>query len=200
MVDDSVIFMGNPVDMTNENLIKQLPVKWEEITLNQYINFSKQIKNIVDEGYEEKELMSRKLAIFFYLFTGKNIIDAQLNTPEMIMVINRMNKFQADTDNNDVAIDEDKIKQFDRIDFDTFITFLKYQELNDIQYSGEMINLLLVEPILDIGNTMNMAQANSFFLRLRERLNQYLTVSQTSLKEKMKQLKVQELLPQIKDS
>lgn len=185
--------------MTNENLIEKLPIKWSDITLNQYINFSKQIKSIIDEGFEDKELMSRVVAIFFYSFTGVNIVDAKLNASQMMMVINRMNQFQSDA-RNEIEVDESKIKEFDKITFEEFITFLKYQELNDIQYYGEMINLLLETPIDDIGNQMNMAQANSFFLLLRQRLQKYLHHSQTSLKEKMKQLQVSELLPQIKDS
>ncbi|MGJ1194573.1 hypothetical protein [Sphingobacterium siyangense] len=49
-----------------------------------------------------------------------------------------------------------------------------------------MINILLKEPITDIENQMNMAEANRFFFVLENQLTNYLKALETSLTEKLK--------------
>lgn len=172
--------------MTKEELIDKLPLKWSEITLKQYITF----RNLIDKlgGVEEFEKVYKSiLDIYFYVFTGVNIIDVEgFKEIDYFKIAERFNQFENDESNTTAEIDEDLIKGFDQIVFEDLLKYMNLQEQNNISHWGEMINILLKTPLDDIENTMTMAQANRFFFVLEKQLKTYLTFLETSLMEKLK--------------
>lgn len=174
------------MNINKEEIINNLPIKWKDITLSQYIKLVENLPSEIEDGESESQFMIKIVSAFIYAFTGKNIQDLKLNASEVMMVINKFNAFQDDTDKT-IEVDNNNIKDINEIDYDSFIKFLKYQEMKTFSVYPQMISLMLTSPVTpsDILN-WNMQKVNSFFLRLLEILNQYLTTSQTYLMKKMK--------------
>ncbi|WP_286732809.1 MULTISPECIES: hypothetical protein [Sphingobacterium] len=172
--------------MTKEELLNKLPSKWADITLKQYITF----RNLIDKlgGVEEFEKVYRNiLDIYFYVFTGVNIIDVEgFKEMDYFKVAERFNQFENDESNTTADIDESLVKGFDEIVFEDLLKYMNLQEQNNISNWGEMINILLKTPIDNIEDNMTMAEANRFFFVLEKQLTNYLTALEISLMEKLK--------------
>ncbi len=169
-----------------EDLIDKLPLKWADITLKQYIQF----RNLIDKlgGVDDFEKVYRNmLDIYFYTFTGVQLYDVEgFKQVDYFKVAERFNAFENDESNKTAHIDENLIKSFDQIVFEDLLKYMNLQEQNNISNWPEMINILLKEPITDIENQMNMAQANRFFFVLEKQLKTYLEALEISLTEKLK--------------
>lgn len=172
-----------------QELLDKLPRNWSEVTLNQYVAFVKGCKKAI-KGKTDKQVPSTIVALFFYQFVGQNIVDAQLTDWEIKAVIDRLNQFREDKPK--IEIDATMIKSFDKISYEEYITFTKLQTKGLDSYP-QLINMLLLEPITDIGNTMDMATVNSFFLLVQEQLIKYLQRSQTYLEGKLTPQQKQEV-------
>ncbi|QQT29836.1 hypothetical protein I6I99_21210 [Sphingobacterium multivorum] len=172
--------------MIKEELIEKLPLKWADITLKQYITF----RNLIDKlgGVEEFEKVYRNiLDIYFYVFTGVNIIDVEgFKEMDYFKVAEKFNAFENDESNQTTDIDENLIKSFDQIVFEDLLKYMNLQEQNSISNWGEMINILLKTPIDNIENQMNMAEANKFFFVLEKQLKTYLEALEISLMKSLK--------------
>nr|WP_315393938.1 hypothetical protein [uncultured Sphingobacterium sp.] len=177
--------------MNKEELIRNLPTNWSQISLSQYINLIKDLPTEKLEGETDNRFQAKILSVFFYHFTGVHLHDAELSATEMMQVIQRINQFNEHPD--DVNIDKYILKDIDKIDYNTFITLVKYLEMGDVSYYPAMLNLLLVTPVEDIDN-LNMAAAYYLIKALKKKLMMYLDTSQASLKEKIRLLREKEQL------
>lgn len=170
-----------------EELIDKLPKKWADITLKQYISF----RNLIEQlgGVDDFEKVYRNmLDIYFFTFTGVQLYDIEgFQQVDYFKIAERFNQFENDESNKTAEIDENLIKSFDQIVFEDLLKYMNLQEQNNISNWGEMINILLKEPIEDIENTMTMAEANRFFFVLEKQLMTYLEVLETSLMTSLKQ-------------
>jgi len=172
--------------VSKEELIDKLPKKWADITLKQYITFRSLIEQL--GGTDDFEKVYRNmLDIYFYTFTGVQLYDVEgFKEVDYFKVAERFNQFENDESNQTAHIDESLIKSFDQIVFEDLLKYMNLQEQNSISNWGEMINILLKEPIDNIEDNMTMAQANRFFFVLEKQLMTYLERSQISLREKLK--------------
>ncbi|WP_159729233.1 hypothetical protein [Sphingobacterium sp. 18053] len=172
--------------VTKEELLNKLPVRWADITLKQYIQF----RNLIEQlgGTDDFEKVYRNmLDIYFYVFTGVQLYDVEgFRQVDYFKVAERFNAFENDESNTTAQIDEELIKDFDQIIFEDLLKYMNLQEQNNISNWPEMINILLKEPIDNIENQMNMAEANRFFFVLENQLTDYLKALETSLMEKLK--------------
>lgn len=159
--------------MNKQDLINKLPTEWSQITLNQYINL---INDLPLTDNPSEDTLNEIVAIWFYHFTGIPMYEADLNAIEVMQVIDKMNQFNADADKPKMDL-SDKIKSIDEIKYNEFISLIKLQSANTFLAYPAMINLMLKEPIENIGNKMDMATANSFFLQLNLRLEEYINNS-----------------------
>ncbi|WP_185217517.1 hypothetical protein [Sphingobacterium mizutaii] len=174
------------MEINKEELINNLPVKWKDITLQQYITLVELTPKNSPESINESTSALELASSYIYTFTGYNMQDLKLNTDNIVLVIRKtieLNNDEAKT----IEVDDKEIKTIDEIDFDSFIKFLKFQEMNSFSVYPQMISLMLKSPVSpsDILN-WDMQKVNSFFLRLLEILNQYLEASQAFLMQKMK--------------
>ncbi len=169
-----------------EELIEKLPKKWADITLKQYITF----RNLIEQlgGTDDFERVYRNmLDIYFFTFTGVQLYDVEgFQQVDYFKVAEKFNAFENDESNTTANIDKSLIKGFDEIIFEDLLKYMNLQEQNSISNWGEMINILLKEPITDIENQMNMAEANRFFFVLEKQLTNYLTALETSLTKSLK--------------
>lgn len=182
--------------MNKQELINNLPTNWSQISLIQYINLIKDLPVEKLENETDNRFQAKILSVFFYHFNNVNIQDAELNATEMMQVIQKINAFNENPD--DVNIDKYILKDIDKIDYNTFITLVKYLEMGDVSYYPAMLNLLLVTPIEDIED-MNMAVAYYLIKDLKKKLIQYLDISLTSLKTQIQLLREKEQLQKIID-
>lgn len=169
--------------MDKIELYNSLPTSWEQVTLNKYIQY----RSLIDDlgGKENIQgIYKNILSIYFFVFTGVNLIDAGITDVELFDIANKMNEFEGNESNLTSTIDTTLVKNIDEISFEDLMTFIKLQERNNIADYPTMINLLLKEPIEDIGNEMNMQQATGFFLELQQQLMTYLKALGISLMEK----------------
>ncbi|KKX48347.1 hypothetical protein [Sphingobacterium sp. IITKGP-BTPF85] len=148
--------------MNKIELYNSLPISWEQVTLNKYIQYRQLIDDLGGKDNIEG-IYKNIIAIYFFVFTGVNLQDAEVTDVELFDIANKMNMFENNEDNLTVTIDNNLVKNIDEIAFEDLMTFIKLQESNSIANYPTMINLLLKEPIEDIGNEMNMATAYSFF-------------------------------------
>lgn len=175
--------------MNKQELINKLPTEWSQVTLNQYINLIKDLK-IVDNA--DKNYLNQMVAIWFYNFTGVYMDEANLNATDTMLVIEKMNAFSERADKPKVDL-TGRIKTPDELTYAEFITLIRFQENNSIDVYPQMINIMLKEPIDNIGDNMDMATADSFFLQLRNHLTEYLECTQSYLMEQIqKQVKVEQ--------
>ncbi|GEM_PF-676631 len=185
-MDGKPIFIQKKVMVTKEELINKLPLNWSDITLKQYILF----RNLIDKlgGVEEFEKVYRSiLDIYFYVFTGMNIIDVEgFKEVDYFKVAEKFNAFENDEINKTADIDENLIKSFDQIVFEDLLKYMNLQEQNSISNWGEMINILLKTPIENIEDNITMAEANRFFFVLEKQLKTYLEALETSLIQRLK--------------
>ena len=175
------IFINKKVMVTKEELINKLPLKWADISLKQYITF----RNLIEQlgGVDDFEKVYRNmLDIYFYTFTGVQLYDVEgFQQVDYFKIAERFNQFENDESNQTADIDENLIKSFDQIVFEDLLRYMNLQEHNSISNWGEMINILLKEPITDIEDNMNMAEANRFFFVLEKSLMTYLKALEISL-------------------
>lgn len=174
------------MDINKEEIINNLPTKWKDITLSQYITLVELLPSEKEDDESDSQFMIKIVSAFIYAFTAKNVQDLKLNASEVMQVIQKFNQFQDDEDKT-IEVDNNEIKTMDEIDYDSFIKFLKYQEMKTFSVYPQMISLMLKSSVTpsDI-LTWDMQKVNSFFLSLHQILNQYLIHSQTYLIEKMK--------------
>lgn len=174
------------MDINKEEIINNLPVKWKDITLSQYIKLVENLPSEKEDDESDSQFMIKIVSAFIYAFTGHNVQDLKLNASEVMMVINKFNTFQDDEEKT-IEIDSKEIKNINEITYDDFIKFLKYQEMKTFNVYPQMISLMLTTPV-EPNNILNwnMQKVNSFFLRLQIILNQYLEASQAYLMQKMK--------------
>lgn len=169
-----------------EDLIDKLPLKWADITLKQYIQF----RNLIDKlgGTDDFEKVYRNmLDIYFFTFTGVQLYDVEgFKEMDYFKIAERFNQFENDESNKTADINETLIKSFDQIIFEDLLKYMNLQEQNSLSNWGEMINILLKEPIQDIENQMTMAQANRFFFVLEKQLTNYLKALEISLTKSLK--------------
>ncbi|WP_313268719.1 hypothetical protein [Sphingobacterium sp.] len=169
-----------------EELIDKLPLKWADISLKQYIQF----RNLIDKlgGVDDFEKVYRNmLDIYFFTFTGVQLYDVEgFKQVDYFKIAEKFNAFENDESNKTAEIDESLVKGFDEIIFEDLLKYMNLQEQNSISNWGEMINILLKEPITDIENQMNMAEANRFFFVLEKQLKTYLTALETYLTKSLK--------------
>ncbi|MGF7028849.1 hypothetical protein [Sphingobacterium sp. HSC-15S19] len=169
-----------------EELIDKLPLKWADVTLKQYITF----RNLIEQlgGVDDFEKVYRNmLDIYFFTFTGVQLYDVEgFQQVDYFKIAERFNAFENDESNQTADIDESLIKGFDEIIFEDLLKYMNLQEQNNISNWGEMINILLKEPIDNIEDNMNMAEANRFFFVLEKQLKTYLEALEISLTEKLK--------------
>lgn len=172
--------------ITKEELLNKLPKKWADITLKQYIQFRSLIEKL--GGTDDFEKVYRNmLDIYFYVFTGVQLYDVEgFKEVDYFKVAEKFNAFENDETNQTAEIDQNLIKSFDQIVFEDLLKYMNLQEQNSISNWGEMINILLKNPIDDIEENMNMAQANRFFFALENQLTTYLTALETSLMKSLK--------------
>ncbi len=186
MVGNEPIFMNKKVMVSKEELISKLPKKWADITLKQYIQF----RNLIEQlgGTDDFEKVYRNmLDIYFYVFTGVQLLDVEgFQQVDYFKIAERFNQFENDESNQATDIDENLIKSFDQIIFEDLLKYMNLQEQNSISNWGEMINILLKEPITDIEENMTMAQANRFFFVLEKQLKTYLEALEISLTKSLK--------------
>lgn len=172
--------------VSKEELIEKLPLKWADISLKQYITF----RNLIDKlgGVDDFEKVYRNmLDIYFFTFTGVQLYDVEgFKEVDYFKIAERFNQFENDESNTTADIDQNLIKSFDQIIFEDLLRYMNLQEQNSISNWGEMINILLKEPITDIEDNMTMAEANRFFFVLEKSLMTYLEALETSLMEKLK--------------
>ena len=172
--------------VSKEELIDKLPLKWADISLKQYIQF----RNLIDKlgGVDDFEKVYRNmLDIYFYTFTGVQLYDVEgFQQVDYFKVAEKFNAFENDETNQTAEIDENLIKGFDQIIFEDLLKYMNLQEQNSISNWGEMINILLKEPITDIEENMTMAQANRFFFVLEKQLKTYLEALEISLTKSLK--------------
>ncbi|MDR2269373.1 MAG: hypothetical protein LBF27_00590 [Sphingobacterium sp.] len=178
--------MNKKVMVTKEELISKLPLKWADISLKQYITF----RNLIEQlgGTDDFEKVYRNmLDAYFYVFTGVQLYDVEgFQQVDYFKVAERFNQFENDESNKTADIDENLIKSFDQIVFEDLLKYMNLQEQNSISNWGEMINILLKEPIADIEDNMNMAEANRFFFALENQLTTYLKALEISLTQNLK--------------
>lgn len=174
------------MNINKEEVINNLPVKWKDITLQQYIQLVENLPSEKEDGESDSAFMIKVVSAFIYAFTNKNVQDLQLNATEVMQVIQKFNHFQDDEDKQ-VEVDESLIKDINQLDYDSFIKVLKYQEMKTFTVYPQMISLMLTSTTQpeDVLN-WNMQKVNSFFLSLQKQLNQYLNHSQHYLIQKMK--------------
>lgn len=169
-----------------EELIDKLPLKWADISLKQYIQFRSLIETL--GGTDDFEKVYRNmLDAYFYVFTGVQLYDVEgFKQVDYFKVAERFNAFENDESNQTADIDESLVKGFDEIIFEDLLKYMNLQEQNNISNWPEMINILLKEPIENIENQMNMAQANRFFFALENQLTNYLKALEISLMTSLK--------------
>ncbi len=172
--------------VSKEELIEQLPKKWADITLKQYIQF----RNLIDKlgGTDDFEKVYRNLLdVYFYVFTGVQLYDVEgFQQVDYFKVAEKFNAFENDESNKTADIDEGLVKGFDQIVFEDLLKYMNLQEQNSISNWGEMINILLKTPIDNIEDNMNMAEANRFFFVLENQLKTYLKALEISLTQSLK--------------
>jgi len=180
------IFIQKKVMVSKEELINKLPLKWADITLKQYITF----RNLIDKlgGVDDFERVYRNmLDIYFYVFTGVQLYNVEgFKQVDYFKIAERFNAFENDESNQTADIDQNLIKSFDQIVFEDLLKYMNLQEQNSLSNWPEMINILLKEPITDIENQMNMAEANRFFFVLENQLTNYLEALEISLTKSLK--------------
>lgn len=170
--------------MNKQELINKLPVKWSEITLNQYINLVNDLPIYDAEGMDFVEYKKLLANIFFFHFTGKYMYEVNLNASEVLQVISKLDAFEAEADAPKMDL-SNKIKSIETITYDELMLLIKLQQENSLKVYPQMINTMLLEQIDNIGDNMDMATANSFFLQLQQGLETYLSNSQRSLMKKI---------------
>jgi len=166
--------------MNKIELYNSLPISWEQVTLNKYIQYRQLIDDLGGKDNIEG-IYKNIIGIYFFVFTNVNLQDAQVTDVELFDIANKMNQFENNEDNLTVTIDNNLVKNIDEIAFEDLMTFIKLQEANSIANYPAMINLLLKVPIENIGEEMNMATATSFFLQLQDWLITFLNHLETSL-------------------
>lgn len=174
------------MEINKEELINNLPLKWKDITLSQYIQLVELLPSEIEDGESESQFMIKVVSAFIYAFTGHNVQVLKLSATEVMQVIQKFNQFQ-DDEEKQIEIDSNEIKSIDEIDYDSFIKFIKFQERKTFSVYPQMISLMLTSPASpsDILN-WDMQKVNSFFLSLQEILKEYLIHSQHYLMQKMK--------------
>ncbi|WP_313552997.1 hypothetical protein [Sphingobacterium multivorum] len=172
--------------VNKEELFNKLPLKWADISLKQYIQFRSLIEQL--GGTDDFEKVYRNmLDIYFYVFAGVQLYDVEgFQQVDYFKVAEKFNAFENDESNTIADIDESLVKGFDQIVFEDLLKYMNLQEQNSISNWGEMINILLKEPIENIEDNMTMAEANRFFFVLENQLTNYLKALETSLTEKLK--------------
>jgi len=175
------------MNINKEELINNLPTKWKDISLSQYITLVELLPADKEDGESDSAFMIKVVSAFIYAFTGVNVQDLNLNASEVMQVINKFNQFQEDEGKGKQVEVDNKIKNINQIDYDTFIKFLKFQEMKTFSVYPQMISLMLTESTEpeDILK-WDMQKVNGFFLQLQVILNQYLIHSQHYLMEKLK--------------
>lgn len=169
--------------MNKQELINKLPTSWSDVSLNQYIELMEVLPLLPEGVVMDEKYLNRLVSIWFKHFTGLRMDECDYNVLEVMDVINKMNAFLETKEQP--AIDVNELKKIDELSYDEFITLIKLQEANTLKNYPSMINIILKQPIDDIGNKMNMATANSFFLLLQKQLIEFINHSQTCLTQKM---------------
>ncbi|WP_313511622.1 hypothetical protein [Sphingobacterium sp.] len=182
--------------MDKQEIINRLPTEWSQISLNQYIKLISDVPLLAEGTVMDKEYQKEYLNIWFFHFAGMYLDECDFNTMEHIQIVERLNSFSESADKPKIDFSVgDKIIPMDKIKYDKFLTLIEIKDeiirTQSLDKYPQLINTMLVEPMDNIGDEMDMATANSFFLQLQKQLKEFLAFSQTSLVEKimMKQKK-----------
>ncbi|WP_164108242.1 MULTISPECIES: hypothetical protein [Sphingobacterium] len=169
--------------MELQEIKELLPTKWSDITLEKYI----ELFEILPDD-EDVNIITKTVDAYLWVFIGKSLIDLKLSTTDVINIVNQIFSIDKDVE----SINETELKNINELDYETFITLIKLQEMNSYKVFNQMIQLMLKDSTYtaDDINKWSMAKVQGFFLSLEKQLIEYLQHSVYCLKMKKQNTQV----------
>lgn len=157
------------------NYLPLFPKDYNEFKLKHYT----QLINLLPAEAPDEDDVEGKAEVFeiyFKVFTGTDLSDANLNSSEYLQIMNRINSFGKLPEKATTKL---KIKTSMELTTNEFIEFQNYIK-NPLKFLPEIVKLYLVDKTIDTDN-ISVADACGCFFLLQKYNKRFLNRSQISL-------------------
>jgi len=157
------------------NHLPLFPTSYENFKLKHYTEL---INLLPAEAPDEDDIEGKAevFEIYFKVFTGVDLADADINSSEYVAIMNRINSFGNLPDKPSTKL---KLKTEMELTTNEFIEFQSYIK-NPLQYLPEILKIYLIDKTIDV-NEMSVADAYGCFFLLQKYNKRYLKRFKISL-------------------